>query len=67
MHAPGTRSERPPPKHAVVVLPDREDWSIRRTRRGNGRDAVIGPGGQVNDDPVDVRQQPVERLGRACQ
>jgi hypothetical protein len=50
MDAPGTRSERLPSKHAIVVLPDGEDRSIRRTRRGNRRDAVIGPGGQVNDD-----------------
>ncbi len=66
MDARGTRSEGLPAKHAIVVLPDGEDRSIRRTRCGNGRDAVIGPGGQVNDDPVDVRQQPVKRRGRMC-
>ncbi len=66
MNAPGTRSEGLPAKHAIVVLPDGEDRSIRCTRRGDGRDAVIRPGGQVDDDRVDVRQQPVERRSRAC-
>jgi hypothetical protein len=48
------RGERAPTQGRVVVLTDGEDRSPGGMRPLDRRDAVVRPGGQVDDDAVDV-------------
>jgi hypothetical protein len=48
----------------VIVLSDRDDHRAGRMGPGDGIDAVVGAGGQVDDDPIDVGQRTVETGGR---
>ena len=47
----------------VVVLADGEDRPAGRMGKSDGLDAVIGTRGQVDDDPVDIRQCALETRG----
>ena len=60
--APRTGCEGTPAEPGVVVLADREHRSAGRVRELDGGHAVVGPGGQVDDDTVDVGQ--CRRKGR---
>lgn len=52
--APRTRCERSAAEPGVVVLADREHRPAGRVREFDGRHAVVGPGGQVDDDAVNA-------------
>ena len=51
---PRTGCESTAPEPGVVVLADREHRSASRVREFDGRHAVVGPGGQVDDDAVNA-------------
>ncbi|MFL5668644.1 MAG: hypothetical protein ACJ77U_04585 [Chloroflexota bacterium] len=61
MDALGTGRERRPAKCDVVMLTDREHGTPGQVGSRDRRDAVISPGRQVDDDPIDVRQGRLER------
>ena len=57
--------ESPAAQFRIVVLPDGEDRRAGGTDTGDGLDAVVGAGGQVDDDPIDVGQRAFEAGCRA--
>ena len=61
MDAIGTGGEGRPAKVDIVVLADGEDRSARGMRRRDGDKPVVDAGGQVDHDPVDIRQHRFER------
>jgi hypothetical protein len=64
MDAIRTRSERRLPGGDIVVLPDGEDRTAGRVGHGDGGQTVVRAGGQVDDDPVDIRQGGLESRRR---
>jgi len=57
--------ERSAPGFGVIVLADGEDRAAGRMGEGDSLDTVVGAGGQVDDDPVDVGQRALETGRRA--
>ena len=64
MDAIRARSERRLPGGDIIVLTDGEDRTAGRVGRGDGGQTVVGAGGQVDDDPVDIGQDRVESRRR---
>ena len=54
------RRERTAAQLGVIVLPDGEDRRAGCTNTGDSLDAVVGAGGQIDDDPIDVGQHALE-------
>ena len=64
-HAPVGREDRPgsqrtPAELDVLVLADREDEHVRRSRDLGSVDPVVGARAEVDDDAVDVGQRGLE-------
>ena len=49
-----------PTKLDVIMLADCEHRPAGRVRKGDGDQAVVGAGGQVDDDAIDVRERGLE-------
>ncbi len=60
MHAIGSGGERPTAQFRIVVLSDREGRRASSLGALESLDAVVGAGGQVDDDPIDIGQRPLE-------
>jgi len=58
------RSEGRLPDGDIVVLTDGKDRSPGGVGESDGGQAVVGAGGQVDDDPIDIRQGRLERRRR---
>ena len=57
--------ESSPAQCGIVVLPDGKDRRAGGSDMLDSRDAVVGAGGQVDDDPIDVGQSALKTRCRA--
>ena len=60
-----SRRESPAAQFRIVVLPDGEDRRAGNSGALDCLDAIVGAGGQVDDDPIDVGQRASEAGCRA--
>ena len=60
MDAVGACRERATAELDLIVLADRKDRPTGRVGAGDGIDPVVGPCGEIDDDPVDVGQGAVQ-------
>jgi len=64
MNAVRSGGERPSAQFRIVVLPDGESRRAGSLGALESLDAVVGAGGQVDDDPVDIGQRGLETRRR---
>ena len=55
-----SRRESPAAQFRIVVLSDGENRRPGGTDTSDGLDAIVGAGGQVDDDPIDAGQRALE-------
>ncbi len=60
MDSIGTGGQGRPAEIDIIVLADGEDRPTGRMCGGDGGQPVVGAGGQVDDDPVDLGQRGFE-------